>query len=54
MVQETHQTNQDRLKLTGYMLPDYISSARHGIAAFVKNLLSFTTCSKSQKDEPTQ
>ena len=54
MVQETHQTNQDCLKLTGCRLTVYIFSARHGIAVFVKNLLPFTTCSKSQKDKPSQ
>ena len=54
MVQETHQTNQDRLKLAGFILTDFILSAHHGIATFVKNLLPFKTSNKSLDEEPTQ
>jgi len=48
MIQETHQENQEqeRLKLGGYILADYIPSKHHGIATFVRNLIPFTISCK--------
>ena len=54
LVQETHQTDSDKLKLYGYTLADFIPSAHHGIATFIRNSVPFLHVGSSGEDEPTQ
>ena len=54
LVQETHQTDSDKLKLYGYTLADFIPSAHHGIATFIRNSVPFVHVGSSGEDEPTQ
>ena len=54
LVQETHQTNSDKLKLYGFTLADFIPSAKHGIATFIRNSVPFVHVGNSDEDDPTQ
>ena len=54
LVQETHQTNSDKLKLYGYTLADFVPSAHHGIATFIRNTVPFVHVARSDEDDLTQ
>ena len=54
LVQETHQLTQDKLKLYGFELADFIPSSHHGIATFVKHNLCFSHVNNSCDDHSTE
>jgi len=54
LVQETHQTTPDRLKLSEYTLVDYIPGKHHGIATFVSKRVMLTHVESSGDNNPTQ
>ena len=54
LLQKTHQTSSNKLKLCGYTLADWIPHQGHGIATFVQATTSFTHDGKSFEDNPTE
>ena len=50
LLQETHQTLPDRMKLQSYCLADFIPSPRHGLAIFIQVGVPFTCRGKQQID----
>ena len=54
LVQETHQTTQEHLKLHGFLLADHIPSKHHGIATFIKNNINFSHIGNSEEEDPTE
>jgi len=54
LVQETHQTTPDRLKLSGCTLAEYNSGNNEGVTTFVSNLVMCTHVERSEDNNPTQ
>jgi len=54
LVQETHQTMTDQLKLYGFTLAGHIPSEHHGIATFVRSSILFSLVGYSNAGEPNQ
>jgi len=54
LIQETHRTMTDQLKLFGLTLASHIPREHHGIATFVRSSISFSLVGYSNAGEPTQ
>ena len=51
LIQETHQTMTDQLKLYGFTLAGHIPREHHGIATFVRSFISFSLVGYSNAGE---